>query len=150
MLNVLALVCLIRNGGQGCSRVEIRSARARFFWIMGVLPRCSPQAFPRQSLQPVSPPLRLWWFRGLPLVGSVRFLLLCRFRLRSFSCPPRCWSPALLLWFRRCRLWVTCPSLHGRLIFAVTSSRLEVLSGARCRFRVTCPSLSPIFLVLFT
>ena len=42
---VLAFVCLIRNGVQGCSRVEIRCARARFFWIMGVLPRCSPQPF---------------------------------------------------------------------------------------------------------
>ena len=45
VLNVLAFVCLIRNGVQGCSRVEIRSARAWFFWIMVVLPRCSPQPF---------------------------------------------------------------------------------------------------------
>ena len=41
---------------------------------------------------------------ALPLAGSARFLFLCRLCLRPSSCSPRLWSPALLLWFWRCRL----------------------------------------------
>ena len=97
-------------------------------------------AFPRRRLRFAFSRFRLRCAFGgsvaLPLVGSARFLLLCRPCLRSFSCPPRCWSLALLLWFWRCRLWVTCPSLHGRLILAVTSSRLVRDVVPRLRVRV--------------
>ena len=62
----------------------------------------SPPSF---CFQPVSPPLRLWWFRGPPPRG-----------LGPFPAPVP-------------------------LILAVTSSRLEVLSGARCLFTITCPKL---------
>ena len=74
-------------------------------------------AFPCRRLRSAFSRFRLRCAFGgsaaLPLVGSARFLLLCRSRPRSSSCSPRCWSLALLLWFWRCPLWVTCPSLHG-------------------------------------
>ena len=63
VLKVLAFVCLIRNGVQVCSRVEIRSARARFFCCRDVR-RSLSSSPPSSCFQPVSPPLRLWWFRG--------------------------------------------------------------------------------------
>ena len=72
---------------------------------------------------------------ALPLVGSARFLLLC--------CPCLSFVFVLAATLAACLCCygaggvasaVTFWSLHGRLILAVTLSRLEVLSGARCRF----------------
>ena len=94
----------------------------------------SPPSF---CFQPVSPPLRLWWFRG-PAPRGLGPVPAPVPPLPSFSCPPRCWSLSLLLWFWRCRLWATCPSLHARLILAVTSSRLgcSLVRGVVSRLRV--------------
>ena len=102
-------------------------------------------AFPRRRLRFAFSRFRLRCAFGvsaaLPLAGSARFLLLCRFCLRSSSCPPRHWSRALLLWFLEVSFVGYLSESSWETDFSGNEFEIGVLSGARSRLRVTCPSL---------